>query len=157
MALLLHWFPQTNGRPNTQAKRAVLLTYAPQSSPSPSGVAAPLRSHLIGNAAPPKGPTHGTCFTQPQVLHLAATLVAFARIRVALMMIPGTFCPRRRRRRTPPEKRTKRKQAMFSVRKSTSRGLVLVLILLDSAFFAISQARLQRQDESYKCPCAQRF
>lgn len=31
------------------------------------------------------------CFRQPQVLHLAATLVAFARIRVALMMIPGTL------------------------------------------------------------------
>ena len=31
------------------------------------------------------------CFSAPQDLHLAATLVAFARIRVALMMIPGTF------------------------------------------------------------------
>lgn len=45
----------------------------------------------MGRAAPPKGPTQGSCFRHPQLLHLAATLVAFARMRVALMMIPGTF------------------------------------------------------------------
>lgn len=63
--------------------------YAPQSSPS--AASCPLRSHLIGRAAPPKGPTQGRCFRQPQLLHLAATLVAFARILVALMMMPGTL------------------------------------------------------------------
>lgn len=63
--------------------------YPPQSSPS--AASCPLRSHFMGNTAPPKGPTQGRCFTHPQLLHLAATLVAFARMRVALMMIPGTF------------------------------------------------------------------